>query len=189
MKKKYLKMIQDTLLYLEQGKTILYPTDTVWGLGCDATNNDAVKEIYKLKNRAESKSLIVLVNSLEMLKKYVSVPKAAVEILSKTNKPTTIIYSNPTGIASNIINKEDNTLAIRIVQHDFCQELIEAFGKPIVSTSANVSGNPTPKSFSEVEKAILDSVDYIVNLQQDKVSEKSSTILKIEGEEIIVIRE
>jgi L-threonylcarbamoyladenylate synthase len=182
-------MIEETLKHLVNGKTILYPTDTVWGLGCDATNIEAVKEIYKIKNREESKSLIVLVSSLEMLKKYVTVPEKASEILKKAQKPTTIIYSNPTGIASNIINKEDNTLAIRIVQNDFCEELIEKFGKPIVSTSANVSGNPTPKSFSEVEQSILDSVDYIVNLQQDKVSEKSSTILKIEGEEIIVIRE
>ena len=182
-------MIEETLEHLINGNTILYPTDTVWGLGCDATNNEAVKEIYKIKNREESKSLIVLVSSLEMLKKYVTVPAQAVQILESTTKPTTIIYSNPKGIASNIVNKEDNTLAIRIVQNDFCEELIEKFGKPIVSTSANVSGNPTPKSFSEIEKAILDSVDYIVNLQQDKVSEKSSTILKIEGEEIIVIRE
>ena len=182
-------MIEETLEHLVNGNTILYPTDTVWGLGCDATNNEAVKEIYKIKNREESKSLIVLVSSLEMLKKHVTVPVQAVRILENTTKPTTIIYSNPKGIASNIVNKEDNTLAIRIVQNDFCEELIDKFGKPIVSTSANVSGNPTPKSFSEIEKAILDSVDYIVNLQQDKVSEKSSTILKIEGEEIIVIRE
>lgn len=182
-------MIEETLEHLINGKTILYPTDTVWGLGCDATNSDAVKEIYKIKNREESKSLIVLVNSLKMLQEHVNVPSQAVEILNKAVKPTTIIYSNPKGIAANIINKEDNTLAIRIVQNDFCEELIEKFGKPIVSTSANVSGNPTPKSFSEVEQAILDSVDYIVNLQQDKVSGKSSTILKIEGEEIIVIRE
>ncbi|MCH2033004.1 MAG: threonylcarbamoyl-AMP synthase [Tenacibaculum sp.] len=182
-------MIEETLEHLENGNTILYPTDTVWGLGCDATNSDAVKEIYKIKNREESKSLIVLVNSLKMLQEYVNVPTQVVEILNKAVKPTTIIYSNPKGIAANIINKQDNTLAIRIVQNDFCEDLIEKFGKPIVSTSANVSGNPTPKSFSEVEQAILDSVDYIVNLQQDKVSEKSSTILKIEGEEIIVIRE
>lgn len=182
-------MIEETLEHLVNGNTILYPTDTVWGLGCDATNSEAVKEIYKIKNREESKSLIVLVSSLEMLKKYVTVPEKAVQILENTTKPTTIIYSNPNGIASNIVNREDNTLAIRIVQNDFCEELIDKFGKPIVSTSANVSGNPTPKSFSEIEKAILDSVDYIVNLQQDKVSEKSSTILKIEGEEIIVIRE
>ncbi len=182
-------MINETVKALENGSTILYPTDTVWGLGCDATNEEAVKEIYKIKNREESKSLIVLVSSLSMLKKYVTVPNVAINLLKKAEKPTTIIYQNPTGIANNIINKEDNTLAIRIAQDEFCENLIESFGKPIVSTSANVSGNPTPKSFSQIEQSILDDVDYIVNLHQNKVSEKSSTILKIEGEKVIVIRE
>lgn len=182
-------MINEIIKVLKKGKTILYPTDTVWGLGCDATNNESVKSIYKLKNREESKSLIVLVSSLEMLKTYVTVPEVAIEVLKKSEKPTTIIYQNPKGIADNIINKEDNTLAIRIAQDDFCKELIENFGKPIVSTSANVSGNPTPKSFSQIEQPILDDVDYIVNLHQEKVSEKSSTILKLEGEKVIVIRE
>ncbi len=182
-------MINETVKALENGSTILYPTDTVWGLGCDATNEEAVKEIYKIKNREESKSLIVLVSSISMLKKYVAVPGAAIDLLKKAQKPTTIIYQNPTGIAKNIINKEDNTLAIRIAQDEFCENLIESFGKPIVSTSANVSGNPTPKSFSQIEQSILDDVDYIVNLHQNKVSEKSSTILKIEGEKVIVIRE
>ncbi|WP_299709568.1 L-threonylcarbamoyladenylate synthase [uncultured Tenacibaculum sp.] len=182
-------VINETVKALENGSTILYPTDTVWGLGCDATNEEAVKEIYKIKNREESKSLIVLVSSLSMLKKYVTVPNAAIDLLEKAEKPTTIIYQNPTGIAKNIINKEDNTLAIRIARDEFCENLIESFGKPIVSTSANVSGNPTPKSFSQIEQSILDDVDYIVNLHQNKVSEKSSTILKIEGEKVIVIRE
>jgi tRNA threonylcarbamoyl adenosine modification protein (Sua5/YciO/YrdC/YwlC family) len=189
---KILKMrteIDKSLAILEKGETLLYPTDTVWGLGCDATNESAVKKIYTIKNREESKSLIVLVNSIEMLQSYVAVPEKAIQLLKESKKPTTIIYSNPKGIATNIINKSDNTLAIRIVKNDFCEQLITEFGKPIVSTSANVSGNPTPKSFNQIEKPILDSVDYIVNLQRDKVSEKSSTILKIDGEEISVIRE
>ncbi|SNR15672.1 L-threonylcarbamoyladenylate synthase [Tenacibaculum jejuense] len=182
-------IIKEVVNELIKGKTILYPTDTVWGLGCDATNVEAVQEIYKIKNREESKSLIVLVSSFEMLEQYVTVPHVAKEILEKAVKPTTIIYQNPKGIAKNIINKEDNTLAIRIAQDEFCKELIDTFAKPIVSTSANVSGNPTPKSFSEIEQSILDDVDYIVNLHQNKVSEKSSTILKLEGEKVIVIRE
>lgn len=182
-------MINECLKKISEGGTILYPTDTVWGIGCDATNEEAVAKIYKIKNREESKSLIVLVDSLDMLKEHVLVPQKAIEILENTEKPTTIIYKNPKGIAQNIINKEDNTLAIRIVKNEFCESLIKVFGKPIVSTSANVSGNPTPKSFSEIEKAILDSVDYIVNLHQDKIATKSSTILKIDGEDIIVIRE
>ncbi len=183
-------IVKDTVASLKSGKTILYPTDTVWGIGCDATNEEAVKQIYKLKNREESKSLIVLVNSLEMLKTYISdIPKKVLEILETSTKPTTIIYKNPKGIADNIINKEDTTIGIRIVKNDFCEKMITDFGKPIVSTSANISGEPTPKSFSEISKSILNGVDYVVDLQTDKISTKSSTILKIDGEDIIVIRE
>jgi len=182
-------MIIEIKNYLLNGKTILYPTDTVWGLGCDATNESAVKKIYQLKNREESKSLIILVASIEMLQKYVGdIPEKALEILKTTEKPTTIIYNNPIGLASNTI-AYDNTIAIRIPQDEFCIQLIKEFEKPIVSTSANVSGEPTPKSFSEISQAILKNVDYVVNLHQEKISEKSSTILKIEGNDVIVIRE
>ncbi|MEE9408523.1 MAG: L-threonylcarbamoyladenylate synthase [Polaribacter sp.] len=172
---------------LIQGKTILYPTDTVWGIGCDATNSEAVSKIYRLKNREESKSLIVLVSSINMLKKYVSVPKTVLQILKKTTHPTTIIYENPIGFAKNTVAK-DKTIAIRIVQDDFCRKLIKKIGKPIVSTSANVSGNKTPKSFQEINQPILDGVDYIVNLHQNKVNKKSSTILKIIGDDVKVLR-
>ncbi len=179
--------LQETINYLIDGKTILYPTDTVWGIGCDATNFEAVSKIYQLKNRVESKSLIVLVSSVNMLKKYVSVPEKALTILKSTDKPTTIIYQNPKGFAKNTI-ASDQTIAIRIVQDDFCRKLIKRFGKPIVSTSANVSEESTPKSFSEISKPILDGVDYIVNLHQNKVNTKSSTILKIDGNTIQVLR-
>lgn len=182
-------MLEEIVNKLKEGNTILYPTDTVWGLGCDATNLAAVKKIYQLKNREESKSLIILVSSIEMLEQYVDcIPEKAIEILRKSEKPTTIIYNNPKGLAANTIGS-DNTIAIRIPQDDFCIQLIKEFGKPIVSTSANVSGEPTPKSFSEISKAILKNVDYVVNLHQEKVAEKSSTILKIEGDTVIVIRE
>lgn len=181
--------LKNRLDFLKNKKTILYPTDTVWGIGCDATSEEAVKKIYQLKKREQSKALIVLVSSLHMLKKYVSVPKKAIEIIKNSTKPTTIIYQNPKGLAKNIINKVDNSVAIRIVQDDFCRKLIKRFKKPIVSTSANVSGNPTPKSFSEIENAILNGVDYVVNLQTEKITSKSSTILKINGDEIVVIRE
>lgn len=184
-----MKQLRNTLTPLLAEKTILYPTDTVWGIGCDATSVNAVKKVFKLKNREESKSLIVLVSSINMLKKYVSVPKTALDILKKAKKPTTIIYNNPKGIAENIINKEDNTLAIRIVQDDFCRRLIKKLGKPIVSTSANRSGEPTPNSFSEIDNAILTSVDYVVNLHKEKITTKSSTILKLEGDNVITIRE
>ena len=182
-------MIDVVNIFLKEGKTILYPTDTVWGLGCDATKKEAVKKIYTLKNREESKSLIILVSSIDMLKKYVSVPQKALEILKQTNKPTTIIYQNPNGLADNVISKEDNSVAVRIVEDDFCKALIENYGKPIVSTSANVSGEPTPKSFSKISKPILDGVDYIVNLHQERETTKSSTILKLDGDSIVVLRE
>ncbi|WP_370398096.1 L-threonylcarbamoyladenylate synthase [Tenacibaculum dicentrarchi] len=174
---------------LKTSKTILYPTDTVWGIGCDATNFEAVQKIYQLKNREESKSLIILVDSVEMLKKYVhAVSETVLNILKITEKPTTIIYPNPKNLAKNTI-ASDNTIAIRIPKDDFCLQLIKAFGKPIVSTSANVSGEPTPKTFSEISTAILQSVDYVVALHQDKTTEKSSTILKVVGTSVNVIRE
>lgn len=179
----------EILFFLKKGSTILYPTDTVWGLGCDATNEEAVKRIYKLKNREESKSLIILVDSIEMLQNHIeSIPEKALETLRTSVRPTTIIYNNPKGLALNTIAL-DNTIAIRIPKDEFCIQLIKEFGKPIVSTSANVSGEPTPKSFSEISEAILKNVDYVVDLHQEKIAEKSSTILKIEGDDVIVIRE
>lgn len=185
-----MKEVSITKENLNNKNIILYPTDTVWGIGCDATNENAVANVFRIKNRVESKSLIILVDSYEMLGNYVEkIPESAKEILGKAFKPTTIIYNNPKGLAKNVI-AEDNTVAIRIVANDFCIQLINEFGKPIVSTSANISGEPTPKSFSEISPAILDSVDYIVNLQQNKVAAKSSTILRInENDEIEVIRE
>ncbi|MBA6155154.1 threonylcarbamoyl-AMP synthase [Tenacibaculum sp. S7007] len=182
-------MLKEIVNKLKEGKTILYPTDTVWGLGCDATNIEAVKKIYEIKNREESKSLIILVSSIEMLIEYLNeVSDKALEILKEATKPTTIIYNAPKNLADNTIAK-DNTIAIRIPKDEFCVDLIEEFGKPIVSTSANISGEPTPKSFSEISKAILNSVDYVVDLHQEKKSEKSSRILKIDGDSVIVIRE
>ncbi|WP_139956130.1 L-threonylcarbamoyladenylate synthase [Flavicella sediminum] len=182
--------IETTNVFLENHKIILYPTDTVWGIGCDATNEEAVAKIYQLKNREETKSLIILVNSVEMLQEYVSyVPQKALEIIKLAKKPTTIIYENPKGLAKNTI-ASDNTIAIRIVKDEFCEQLIQKFGKPIVSTSANVSGEATPKSFSEISDAVLRNVDYIVNSQHDKMADKSSTILRIVNkDEIEVIRE
>lgn len=181
--------IKTSLKILIQKNLLLYPTDTVWGIGCDATSEEAVAKVFGIKQRSESKSLVILVDSFEMLQKYIpKVPKAVLELLSKTTNPTTIIYNNPARLAKNVV-AADNTVAIRIVQNEFCRELIHLFGKPIVSTSANISGNPTPKSFDEIEKSILDSVDYVVNLQRDEVNEKSSTILKVnEKGEITVLR-
>jgi L-threonylcarbamoyladenylate synthase len=181
--------IKNSLKILKQKKVLLYPTDTVWGIGCDATSEEAVAKVFEIKQRSESKSLVILVDGIEMLKKHIpKVSKSVLELLSKTKKPTTIIYDNPFGLAKNVV-AADNTVAIRIVQHEFCKQLIHLFGKPIVSTSANISGNPTPKSFKEIEQSILDSMDYVVNLQRKEVNEKSSTILKVsENGGIIVLR-
>ena len=172
---------------LELGGTILYPTDTVWGIGCDATNFKAVSKVFELKKRAETKSLIVLVSSIHMLKKYVSVPKRVLQILKETTQPTTIIYQNPKGFAKNAI-ATDGTIAVRIVQDAFCRKLIKRFQKPIISTSANLSGADTPKSFQEISLPILEGVDYIVNLQSNNAHTKPSTILKVDGNDILVLR-
>lgn len=180
--------ILNSLKVLEKKELLLYPTDTVWGIGCDATNEEAVNKIYELKQREESKSLVILVADVKMLQEYIAeIPQKALDILNSSEKPTTIIYTNPNGLAKNTI-ASDNTIAIRIPSHAFCKSLVSSFKKPIVSTSANVSGNPTPKSFSEIETAILEGVDYVVNLEREKITEKSSTILKLDGEEVIVIR-
>ena len=181
--------LKKSLQVLQDQNILLYPTDTVWGIGCDATSESTVLRVYEIKQRSESKSLIILVDGVEMLKKYVeSISEEVEDLLKKSNNPTSIIYNNPKGLAKNVI-ASDNTVAIRIVQNDFCKQLIAEFGKPIVSTSANISGNPTPKSFQEIESSILDSADYVVNLQRDTKSEKSSTILKLdENGKIIVLR-
>lgn len=178
------------LKFLKEKKIILYPTDTVWGIGCDATNSRAVSEIFKIKQRDESKSLVILVDSFEMLKTYIAnIPAGLNELLKESQRPTSIIYQDPKGLASNVI-AADNTVAIRMVQNDFCRELIRQFGKPIVSTSANISGRPTPKSFSEIEAPILEAVDYVVNLQRDAVNTTPSRILKLNADgEIVVIRD
>lgn len=183
-------MNNEVLINVNEGKTILYPTDTVWGIGCDATSEVAVDKIFKIKNRVESKSLIILVDSIEMLQEYITViPDVVLDILKAAKRPTTIVYPNPKGLAKNVI-ASDNTVAIRIVKDEFCEELIRKLGKPIVSTSANISGEPTPKSFGEISQAILDSVDYVVALQQDTNSSKSSRILKINLDNTIeVIRD
>lgn len=176
------QIINKSLVSLCQGKNIIYPTDTVWGLGCDATDKNAVEKIFKIKQRSESKSLIILVDSCEMLLNYVDViPEKVSCILTGSSKPTTVIYSNPKGLAENVI-ASDNTVAIRIVNDGFAHELIKEFGKPIVSTSANISGEPSPKSFEEINPTLLDSVDYIVNLPLENKNGIASQIVKVHND-------
>jgi L-threonylcarbamoyladenylate synthase len=170
--------VEKSLSVLKKGGTLLYPTDTVWGLGCDATNREAVKKIYHIKQREESKSMIILVSSLTMLKKYVPViPEQLMTVLSETGRPTTIIYKNPSGLADNVV-AQDQTIGIRLIDHPFCTALIEAFGKPIVSTSANVSGEQSPSCFADIPVSLLNKADYVVNLHRDKKEHRASAIIR-----------
>lgn len=174
---------------IKNGGIILYPTDTVWGIGCDATNPEAVKKIYELKKREESKSMIVLMNGERMIYNvFKDIPEVAWQILDLSEKPTTLILDNPRNVAPNIIG-QDNTLAMRIVKEPFCFKLMERMKVPLVSTSANISGEPTPKSFKEISPAILQGVDYVVNLHRDKTDGKPSTIIKLSANsEVKIIR-
>ena len=183
-------ILQEALQVLKQGGIILYPTDTVWGIGCDATNYEAVKKIYKLKQRADCQALICLVNNYSMLERHVdNVPNMAYTILDIAVKPTTIIYDDPAGVAENLI-ANDNTLAIRVINNKFCEKLIRYLKRPLVSTSANISGKPTPKSFKEISDEILKGVDYVVNLQNEKSISKPSTIIKLSNSGMVkIIRE
>ena len=173
------KEIENSLSTLKRGGTILYPTDTVWGIGCDATNADAIDKIYQLKQRHESKALICLVSDFKMLNQFVeSVPEVAYDILKYAAKPTTIVYDDPIRVAENLV-AEDNTLAIRVVRDPFCQKLIRKLKRPLVSTSANISGRPSPRSRREIDAEILEGVDYVVNLQEQRKNAAPSAIIKI----------
>lgn len=179
--------INKALQTLKEGGLILYPTDTVWGIGCDASNIEAVKKIFKLKQREDSKALICLVANDRMLKKYVKqVPEAAYSIIDVTDKPTTIIYDNAQNLASNLIAK-DGSIAIRIPDDDFCFAISRKLNGAVVSTSANVSGYPTPKSFKEISQAIIKGVDYVVNLHHEKKCDKPSSIIKLTNNGVVKI--
>ncbi|MCW1954161.1 MAG: L-threonylcarbamoyladenylate synthase [Flavobacteriia bacterium] len=172
---------------LEAGGLILYPTDTVWGIGCDATNPEAVAKVYALKQRADSKALICLVSNVAMLERHVSmVPDAAYDIIDLSTKPTTIIYDAPKGVASNLV-APDQSLAIRVASDKFCQYLIQNFKRPIVSTSANLAGAPTPKNFQEISPDILKGVDYIVPLEPENNNNPPSTIIKLSNSGLVKV--
>ncbi len=159
--------IEACLRVLESGGLILYPTDTIWGIGCDATNEEAVEKIFALKKRIETKALIVLIADERSLLQYVASPHIEVfDYIQGVSKPTTIIYENAIGLASNLL-AEDGSVGIRICADEFCKHLIKRFRKPIVSTSANVSGFPPPKVFSDIDIAVKEGVDYMVHYRQD----------------------
>lgn len=171
--------IQACIEILKNAGNMIYPTDTIWGIGCDATDSIAVEKVYKIKNRSESKSLIILVDGMRMLKNYVNfVPKEIEDFLKSNSRPTTVIYKHPIGLAKNVIAKDD-TVAIRIVRSDFCKTLIKKFGKPIVSTSANLSDMPAPNSFSEINPLLLKEADYVVNLPAAETKNSASQIIKV----------
>jgi L-threonylcarbamoyladenylate synthase len=184
--------IQKSLDVLRNGGIILYPTDTIWGLGCDATNADAVKKIYALKQRTDNKSMIVLVDAPGRLYSYLDkVPEIALDLMELSEKPLTIIFEGAKNLADNVINKADQSVGVRVVRDPFCEQLIRQFKKPIVSTSANKSGNPSPAIFPEIDENIISQVDYTVTYRQDDLSKKNpSGIIKVSPNgEIKVIRE
>lgn len=167
---------------LKDGGLILYPTDTIWGIGCDATNPEAVEKILKLKNRPGDKSLIVLLDTVNKLQSYVKeVPEVAYDLIEFAENPLTIIYSDAKNLAPNAI-AADGSVGIRIVRHTFCEQLLQRFRKPIISTSANISGAPSAANFNEISEEIIDGVDYVVNFEQDSTAEKrASTIMKLDA--------
>ncbi|MBI5218873.1 MAG: threonylcarbamoyl-AMP synthase [Bacteroidia bacterium] len=169
-----------TLKILKEGGVVLYPTDTVWGIGCDATNSEAVAKIYKIKQREDAKSMIILVDSLQMIFNYVKeIPDIALQLIETNDKPMTLVYPGAENLAGNLIN-HDGSIGIRITSDEFCKKLIGKFRKPIVSTSANLSGKKHPGNFSEIEKTILNQVDYIVKwMQNDKARPMPSSIIKV----------
>ena len=175
---------------LRSGGIILYPTDTVWGIGCDATNAEAVQKIYDLKRSADKKSMLVLCKDADMVVRYVNkAPGIAFEVMEMATKPLTLILPGASGVAANLI-PEEGTLGVRVPNHEFCQKLLYKFGKPIVSTSANISGEKTPKKVAEISKEILDGVDFVVNprFQGRPTGQPSSIIAFGEGCEVNIIR-
>lgn len=180
--------IRSSLDILRKGGVILYPTDTIWGIGCDATNSSAVEKIFRIKSRDEEKSLIILVNGEAMLERYVrEVPQTASAIISVSDKPVTIIYPEGKNLAQGIC-ASDGSAGIRISTDDFSNELISQFRKPIVSTSANYSGKPAPEFFGDIDPEIIRSVDYVVKFRQDDRQKHSpSPVIKIDKNGVLKI--
>ncbi|MBO5855321.1 MAG: threonylcarbamoyl-AMP synthase [Alistipes sp.] len=185
------KAVEKCVEVLRAGGIILYPTDTVWGIGCDATNEEAVQKIYKLKRSEDKHSMLCLCRDADMIVRYVNrAPGIAFEVMELSDKPLTAILPGAVGVAPSLI-PETKTLGVRIPQHEFCQALLRKFGKPIVSTSANISGEETAKRLKDVVQEIIDGVDYVVNPRfEGKPTLKPSSIIAFgEGSEIEIIRQ
>ena len=180
--------IKESLITLRSGGILLYPTDTIWGLGCDPTNVEAINRIFKIKSRGENKSLIILTDGLPMIERYVTeIPEIIYELAEVSDTPLTIIYPGGKNLASGVCG-DDHSVAIRICHDEFCRELISRFRKPIVSTSANLSGNNSPANFGEIEKSLLDKVDYVVKYRRnDRSKSNASPIIKVNHDGTIKI--
>ncbi len=175
---------------LKSGGTILYPTDTIWGIGCDATNVQAIQKIFDIKKRDENKSFIILVETVKRLQDLVDVPEVAWDIIDLSEKPVTIIYEKAEGLPKELL-AEDGSIGIRLIKDDFCKRLITKMNRPLVSTSANFSGEKSPMKFSDISAEIKNAVDFVVNDPEDKISEFSgSSIIKVwKDGRIKIIRE
>ena len=182
--------IQRACEVMRAGGIILYPTDTIWGIGCDATNEEAVRKVYALKQRADNKAMLVLIDSSAKLDRYASdIPDVAWDLIEVADTPLTVIYSHGKNLAKNLLGK-DGSIGIRITKEEFSRRLCEQFRKPLVSTSANVSGEPSPATFSDISDVIKEGVDYIVRYRQDDCSKAvPSHIIKLgDGGEVQIIR-
>jgi L-threonylcarbamoyladenylate synthase len=179
--------IEKGIEQLKEGKTLLYPTDTIWGLGCDATNTQAIERIYDIKNRPQAKSFIVLVDSVNMLERYVrNFPDVCYDLIDLTEKPLTIVYEEITGIPA-VALAADGSLGIRVTKDPICQKLIRGIRKPLISTSANTSGLPSPTCFDDVEDVIKQNVDFIVEERLHEKCIKPSKIIKVNNDNSIKI--
>ena len=179
----YSEDIKAAVEVLRRGGIILYPTDTVWGLGCDATNSEAVKKVFAIKQRADAKALITLVGSLAQLERTVDgIPEVAYQLLEFSDKPITIVYDGvlPSARIAPELLAPDGTIGVRVTNEEFSRGLCRAFGKPLVSTSANISGKPTPENFSEISPELLEAVDYVCKSRRDdKTPSKPSTVMRL----------
>jgi L-threonylcarbamoyladenylate synthase len=180
--------IKKSLNTLREGGIILYPTDTIWGLGCDPTNNTAVEKIFKIKSRSESKSLIILVDGLSMVERYVKdIPEIIFELADVSDSPLTIIYPKGKNLAAGVCS-DDGSVGIRICHDEFCRELINKFRKPIVSTSANLSSKSLPENFNEIDKSVIEGVDFVVRYRQDdRQKHTASRVIKVNPDGTIEI--
>ena len=179
MEKSFEEEVERTVSFLKAGKTILYPTDTIWGVGCDATNYKACEKVYAAKKRPKDKSLIILIDTVERLTDYVvNVPVIAYDLIKSAKNPLSIVYAEGKNLARNV--SAVKSVCIRVVEHEFCKEVIKRLGKPITSTSANLSGQPSALTYNDITEEMKQSVDYTVQLYHDEMSRpKSSTIIRL----------